>query len=168
MLDTAQHAHRAAARSSRLGRGAAGAADLPGRPDETDGSASGEARRRSVRVKPLRPMRLPGQGQEKPDEGATVTAAGFAQSGQEIRAVALWAKNQARRLAAARPEGQPHRPLVAVLLRSKTHMDEYVSALEDEGLDVARWSALTACSTGPKCASWRCSPVWPTIPPCRR
>ncbi len=93
-------------------------------------------RLRSVPVMPLRPMRLDGQDGEDPAAGATVTAAGFAQPDQEIRAVTLWAKDQVRRLSARRPAGQPHRPLVAVLLRAKTHMDDYVSALEDEGLEV--------------------------------
>lgn len=123
---------------ARLGRGAAADGEVDGADDAApDASgASGAARDRTVRVRPLRPMRLPGQEDERPEEGAAVTAVGFAQTRQEIRAVTLWAKDQVRRLESARPADQPRRPLVAVLLRAKTHMDEYVSALEDEGLDV--------------------------------
>lgn len=138
---------------ARLGRGAAAAesgadgADDAAAADngedradsaasDASGASTSTARKRTVRVRPLRPMRLPGQEDEKPGEGATVTAAGFAQADQEIRAVTLWAKDQVGRLAPLRAADQPRRPLVAVLLRAKTHMDEYVSALEDEGLDV--------------------------------
>ena len=90
----------------------------------------------SVSVLPLKPMRLEGEGEPRQEDGATVTAVGFPYAEQEHKAVALWAKDEVRRLEGTRDPGEARRPLVAVLLRSKTHMDDYIAALEDEGLDV--------------------------------
>lgn len=102
-----------------------------------------------VPVRPLRPLRMP-EDDINPPTPATVSAVGFSTAAQEQRAVAVWAREHVERLRKEQADSHadahasshadspatPREPLVAVLLRSKTHMNEYVSALEDEGLDV--------------------------------
>lgn len=104
---------------------------LLGRPSGEDDSEK-SAR---IPVKPLQPWHVHGEDLEEKNP-ATVTAVGFTLPDQEQQAIAGWAKAEVRKLAPLRKQGEERQPLVAVLLRSKTHMDDYVSALEDEGLDV--------------------------------